>query len=178
MTTAVIDLSYPAVEIPAIAPVSYIQTPVPVFDFKDPPVDPMEVCRILYQSKARYPCLGLAANQLGLPYRALIFGMPDSEDYGILFNPTIVFHSGTQIGDEGCISFPGILLRIERPQEIRVRYQNVMAGGVTHTSLFTGLTARIICHEIDHLNGIDFRTLVSKLKQTMVRKKLRKMKRQ
>jgi peptide deformylase len=96
---------------------------------------------------------GLAANQVGYESSVFVFGY--GEKYNAMFNPEIISCSmHDQIGPEGCLSFVGLVLNIKRPNEIVVRYQDAL--GKFHTSTFTGLTARVISHEIDHLNGIVF----------------------
>ena len=67
-----------------------------------------------------------------------------------------------ELGQEGCLSFPGLLLQISRPKIIMVRYQN--NKGEFLLSRLTGLEARCFQHELDHLDGITFNKRVSKLK--------------
>lgn len=97
--------------------------------------------------------LGLSAIQVGLPLRVFVMrGIP--ADYA-MFNPRIVYSSEEQhVMKEGCLSFPGLYCRVKRPYEIRVRFQG--PDGMTYTRLFGGLTSRVIQHEIDHLDGIQF----------------------
>ena len=54
--------------------------------------------------------------------------------------------------EEGCLSFPGLIVKVKRPQHIRVRFQT--PNGDTITKQFTGMSARVFQHEIDHLNGV------------------------
>ena len=97
--------------------------------------------------------IGLAANQVGLPYRA--FAMRGHPQNFVCFNPRIVQPSEQEvILEEGCLTYPGLLVKIKRPQHVRVRF--TMANGETRTDTFTGMTARIFQHELDHLNGIKF----------------------
>jgi peptide deformylase len=96
--------------------------------------------------------VGLAAPQVGFTDRIIIF----QNSFGIfeaLVNPHIGIESGyEEIQEEGCLSYPGITKRISRPVEIDVQYQN-QNGKKMALRKFTGFQARIICHEIDHLDG-------------------------
>jgi peptide deformylase len=96
--------------------------------------------------------VGLAANQAGFTDRIIViqnsFGM-----FEALVNPVIVLASPTtDISEEGCLSYPGINKQVSRHVQIDVRYQN-MQGKVMALRNFSGFPARIIQHEIDHLNG-------------------------
>jgi peptide deformylase len=100
-----------------------------------------------------YNGLGLAANQVGEPYR--IFAMRGQPENFVCFNPKIVQPSEMEVVlEEGCLTYPGLLVKIKRPQHIRVRFQ--MPNGETVTKQFTGMTARVFQHEMDHLDGIVF----------------------
>jgi peptide deformylase len=100
-----------------------------------------------------YNGLGLAANQVGEPYR--IFAMRGQPENFVCFNPKIVQPSEMEVVlEEGCLTYPGLLVKIKRPQHIRVRFQ--MPNGDTITKQFTGMTARVFQHEMDHLDGIVF----------------------
>lgn len=122
------------------------------FDFSNPPIDPSELAHILAQTMIANNGIGLAAPQIGLPYRAFVLtGKP------ILccFNPIIVDTSSEQIYlEEGCLSFPNLIVKIKRPKIIRARY--TMPNGETVTNKFIGMTARTFQHELDHLNGVVF----------------------
>jgi peptide deformylase len=75
--------------------------------------------------------------------------------------------------EEGCLSFPGIVLKVKRSQHIKVRYENIQ--GETKTNTYTGMTARIIQHECEHLDGEFFFTGLSKLKLQLALKKAKKL---
>ena len=94
--------------------------------------------------------LGLAANQVGVPYR--VFAMRGSPENFVCFNPRIVQPSAENIIlEEGCLSFPGLIVKVKRPKHIRVRFQT--PNGDTKTETFIGMTARVFQHELDHLDG-------------------------
>ena len=105
------------------------------------------------------PGIGLAANQVGVPYRVFVMiGSP--ADYAC-FNPKIVGFSNEIVElDEGCLSFPNLFVKIKRPRDIRVRFTDYNGDVSTHT--FTGMTARIFQHELDHLDGKLFYNLADR----------------
>ena len=121
------------------------------FDFSNPPVDPYELAANLAETMLENNGLGLSANQCGLPYR--VFVMHSEPLPLVFFNPRIVDVSEEQvILEEGCLSFPGLYIKIKRPRRIKVRYQE--PNGNTTTQVFEDLSARVFQHELDHLNGI------------------------
>ena len=96
--------------------------------------------------------LGLAAPQIGIPYRVFAF---TGDPVNVCFNPKIVDKSKEEIYlDEGCLTFPGLIIKIKRSSLIKVRF--TMANGETITKKLSGMTARCFQHELDHLNGILF----------------------
>lgn len=94
--------------------------------------------------------VGLAAPQVGILRRYCIVDAGD----GLveLINPVIVEKSGSQTGEEGCLSLPGQYGIVTRPLKVTVRAQNRNGENITVTA--EGLKARAFCHEIDHLDGI------------------------
>ena len=123
------------------------------FLFSTPPFDPIEFSRDLVKFMYEKNGIGLAANQVGVPYR--IFAMRGQPENFVCFNPKIVWKSDAKIElEEGCLTFPGMLVKIIRPQHIRVRF-NTPNGDIL-TKQFTGMTARIFQHELDHLDGVLF----------------------
>ena len=94
-------------------------------------------------------CVGMAANMIGVPKRIIAFDNAGS--YMLMFNPEIVKTSGPYTAEEGCLSLPG-RRSTKRYQSIKVQYQN--ESFQTRLKTFTGWTAQIIQHEIDHCNGI------------------------
>lgn len=94
-------------------------------------------------------CVGMAANMIGVSKRIIAFDNDDS--YMVMFNPEIVKASGEYETEEGCLSLSGIR-KTKRFQSIKVQYQNETFQ--TRLKTFTGWTAQIIQHEIDHCNGI------------------------
>ena len=94
-------------------------------------------------------CVGMAANMIGVAKRIIAF---ESEDgYLVMFNPVIVKQSGAYETDEGCLSLTGTR-KTKRHKVIKVQWQNEKFQ--TRLKTFTGWTAEIIQHEIDHCEGI------------------------
>ncbi len=97
----------------------------------------------------REGCVGMAANMIGVCKRIIVF---DNEgEYMTMLNPEIVKSSGTYEAEEGCLSLVGTR-KAKRYRSVKVRYQNEAMQ--TRLKTFTGWTAQIIQHEIDHCNGI------------------------
>ena len=94
-------------------------------------------------------CVGMAANMIGVNKRIIAFD--DNGSYQVMFNPVIVKHSGPYEADEGCLSLTG-RRKTKRFQTIKVQWQNEKLQ--TRLKTFTGWTAEIIQHEIDHCEGV------------------------
>ena len=94
-------------------------------------------------------CVGMAANMIGVAKRIIIFD--DNGTTSVMFNPEIVKSSGPYEAEEGCLSLTGTR-KAKRYRSIKVRYQNERFEMRLKT--YTGWTAQIIQHEIDHCNGI------------------------
>lgn len=101
---------------------------------------------------------GIAAPQIGALERVCFIDctdhpkVPDAQGPIVMVNPELVSHSGIEIGREGCLSLPEITANVARPVEIAVRYQDV--DGVVHEIEASDFEARVILHEMDHLDGI------------------------
>ena len=123
------------------------------FDFNNPLFDPMEFAQELVNFMLEKNALGVAANQVGVPYR--VFAMRGSPENFVCFNPKIVGTSEAEVLlEEGCLSYPGLLVKVKRPQHVRVRF--TAPNGETFTQQFTGLAARVFQHEFEHLEGKRF----------------------
>lgn len=94
-------------------------------------------------------CVGMAANMIGVSKRIIAFDCEGT--YMVMFNPVIVKKQGAYSAEEGCLSLSGTR-KTERYQSIKVQWQNEKFQ--TRAKTFTGWTAQIIQHEIDHCNGI------------------------
>jgi peptide deformylase len=141
------------------------------FDFGNPNLDTADISSRLIETAKLHNIFGVAANQVGLPYRVFIAG--SGEEYVAFFNPVIISVSGGNIIlPELDISNMGLQLHIKRPKDIVVQYQDYI--GETKLVQFGGLTSRIIQQNVDRLNGIDFKTKVSKFNLERKQKSLNK----
>jgi len=136
-----------------------LHTPVEKFDFtKEFPIHPIELANNLIETMTHHKGLGLSANQCGLPYRVFVLW---SNNPLACFNPRIVDQSSNMVlGEEGCLSFPNLVIPIKRPRSIKVRFQDYT--GEMKTEIFNGMTARCFLHELDHLDGIDYTSKANK----------------
>lgn len=120
------------------------------FDWMIPQRDPLELAALLEQRMNDLGGLGLSAVQIGIPLR--VFSMRTRPDVTV-FNPRIVDMSSETVDlDEGCLTYPGLVLKVKRPRMIKVRF--TMKNEETVTMKFDGMTARIFLHELDHLDGV------------------------
>ena len=143
------------------------------FDFQNPPLDPAKIAHILARTMIEQKGLGLAAPQIGLPVRAFVMM---SNPVLCCFNPKIVDRTSKMIIlEEGCLTFPGLYLKIPRPEIIKVRF--TLPNGETKTEKFIGMSARIFQHELDHLNGILYTNRVGPVALTLAKNKAKKLNR-
>ena len=127
------------------------------------------------------PGIGLAAIQVGIPKRLLVIDLQEEETEGeepvrnprVFVNPEILDPSdGHSVYNEGCLSVPDQYAEVERPAQIRARWQDL--EGNVHEETMTGMMATCLQHEMDHLEGILFIDHLSRLKRQMVLKKIEK----
>lgn len=123
------------------------------FDFSNPPMDPIELAQSMVKFMYDNNGIGLAANQVGIPYR--VFAMRGNPENFVCFNPKIIYTSVEKIAmEESCLNFPGMIVKIKRPKDIRCRFQT--PNGDILTKQFSGMTARIFQHEMDLIDGVIF----------------------
>jgi len=145
---------------------------LPEFDFNNPPVKPNEFASALVETCKLNKGIGLSANQCGFEHRVFVMGA--GEEYVAFFNPKIVMASKEEEHmEEGCLSFPLLSLRITRPKEIMVEYQDF--NGQIRNTKFVGISARCFQHELDHMNGIVYTSKVKPLAYKMGLKKQQKV---
>jgi peptide deformylase len=97
--------------------------------------------------------VGLAAPQVGVLRRVVVMDVSeDKSDYLELINPEITEVEGSQTGNEGCLSLPGLCGVVTRPMVVKVKAQNRDGKWCLYKG--EGLKARCFCHEIDHLEGV------------------------
>jgi peptide deformylase len=119
------------------------------------------------------PGIGLAATQVDVHQRVVVIDVSeDKNDLRVFINPTLGRCEGSQVGEEGCLSVPGIYDKVERAERVVVTYMDL--EGQEQTLEAEGLLAVCIQHEIDHLNGTVFVDHLSMLKQARIKNKMAK----
>jgi peptide deformylase len=144
--------------------------PVEVFD-----EDLARFVADMHQTMIKADGVGLAAPQVAVGKQVCIVDLSVGEDPDQLFvliNPEIVDQSGAQRGEEGCLSFPGIVTVIDRPTYVKVACRS-LAGDPVEVEA-EGFLARAFCHEIDHLDGVLMTERVNAVKKEMIQKKISK----
>ncbi len=147
------------------------------FDFENPQVDPEKLQEQLIENMIHHRGYGLSANQIGIPVRA--FSMILDENALVVFNPEILeWSDDTTYIKEGCLSFPGLWVAIERARTVAVKFH--VFDGEEQGGSMTDLSARIFQHESEHMDGDLFIDNVTnfKLKSAMRKRNmfLRKLK--
>lgn len=145
--------------------------PVTVFD------DQLkELVRDLADTMYAAPGAGLAANQIGVSTKVVIIDIsPDKEDrkHLVLVNPEILDGEGSIVDEEGCLSVIDCTAKVKRFKKIRVKAQDT--DGNTHEFDAENHFARVVQHEVDHLNCILFIDRISTLQRSFYKKRLKKM---
>lgn len=115
--------------------------------------------------------VGLSANQIGIDNRVFCVKMAGFEE--TFFNPVVVKEGEkSTLFKEGCLSQPGVFITLKRPDSIMLEFTTI--DGERKQSLFSGITARIIQHEYDHMEGRNFLDLASPLKKALALKQAKK----
>jgi peptide deformylase len=96
--------------------------------------------------------IGLAAPQIGILKRVIVIDLYDEDGPMALINPRIIDQNGLQMEEEGCLSLPGRHGVVKRPLSVTVQFEET--DGLTYEMVGEELLARVLCHEIDHLDGI------------------------
>ena len=140
-----------------------------------PDLDRDDVEEKLLDSMKNYNGIGLSANQIGIMERVFVmYSDVKKRETITCFNPEIVTKSDTEIlMEEGCLTYPGLWLKVKRPDGIEVQYED-KSGEIQHQAMF-GLECRIFLHEYDHMEGTDFTRKVSKIRLDRAKKRLSKM---
>jgi len=123
------------------------------------------------------PGVGLAATQVDVHEQIIVLDVSDTHNQLMVFiNPEILCNSGDTESEEGCLSVPGIYEKVQRAEKVTVRALN--EKGESFTLEAEGFLAICIQHEMDHLRGKVFVEYLSQLKQTRLRAKLKKRRRE
>lgn len=119
---------------------------------KDADAEDVQTAKDLAETLEHYKegCVGMAANMIGVPKRIIVFY--DSKKIITMFNPEITGKNQPYETEEGCLSLLGGPRSVTRYKSIKVRYQDRFMK--THEKRFSGFTAQIIQHEVDHCNGV------------------------
>ena len=134
------------------------------------------VAQEMFETMFEAEGIGLAAPQVNIPKAFLVIGMPreNQEPERLFFaNPEILESRGESSFQEGCLSVPGISDEVIRPEWIQVKYQDL--EGQEHVLEDGGLLARVLQHEIDHLNGILFVDRLSPARKALLKNSLKKL---
>jgi len=144
------------------------------FDFNNPPTNPHELANDLIETMVHNKGLGLSANQCGLPYRVFVLW---SNPTKVMFNPVIADVSTEEVTlEEGCLTYPNLFVKIKRPKLVRVRYMD--SYGDAHTDKFTGISARCVLHEVEHMNGEVYLSKANKFHYDQAMRQRKKYKRE
>ena len=156
---------------------------LPILRFPDPrlkkvalPVDNVddEVRRLAHdmaETMYEAPGIGLAATQVDVHRRVIVIDISETRDQLlVVINPELIASEGEQVGEEGCLSVPGIYDKVERAERVVVRYLDL--DGNVQTIEAEGLLAVCLQHEMDHLQGKVFVEHLSPLKQMRIKNKL------
>jgi len=135
----------------------------------------VELAQSMVKTMHSAPGIGLSAPQVNKSKRLITVDLSvgeKSEDLIILANPELLDQEGEIISEEGCLSLPGIQEKVPRSAKAVIKGIDLM--GNERLIEAEGLLARVLCHEIDHLNGKLFIDYLSPLKRSLIRKKLKK----
>jgi peptide deformylase len=130
----------------------------------------------LWKVVYEYGGFGLSAIQIGVPKRVAVVDISLGEDPNqryVLINPTVPSGTGRYVCKEGCLSVPGFSEFVERPKDIDVVFEDEKF--VIRCIQAKGMLARVIQHEIDHMNGVLFLDHISSLKREIIRNKIKKI---
>jgi peptide deformylase len=158
-----------------------VKWPNPILDTPGEPVTEFgdklkKLVSDMFETMYSAPGVGLAAVQVGVSQRLFVMdcsGGKDPEQRIALINPEVLRVEGTQNGEEGCLSFPGIFTPVERNLRAVVRAQDINGNEFEIDGM--ELTARCMLHETDHCDGIVFLDKMSPIKRELVKRKIKKL---
>lgn len=141
-----------------------------------------EFINIMFKRMYEEEGVGLAANQIGIPYQIVVIDTTkreDTEEKGVklaLINPKIVEKTGKVQSTEGCLSFPNIQITIPRAEKIKVIAKDLEGKDIEIEA--EGFLSIVLQHEIDHINGIPFINHLTPVKRRLVLEKYKKLKKE
>lgn len=149
------------------------------------PRPPTELVEGLTKIVEEHGALGISAIQVGVPLRVMLVGESIKQgvgvsDYATIINPRNVEISGLPIKmTEGCLSFPGLWLTVERNSEVSFEYDEFIGSitPITKSKVYSGIRAQCFLHELEHMDGILFTSKVSRLERDIAFRKRLKRKR-
>ena len=121
------------------------------------------------------PGVGLAANQIGLPWRLFVVNIgveTDKDNLVTVVNPEIIAMEGSELGEEGCLSIPDVISEVNRASQIEIKGYDLDGNEVRYEA--QGYLARAFQHEMDHLNGVLFWDNLGKVKRDILKRKFKK----
>jgi peptide deformylase len=132
----------------------------------------------LFETMSAAEGVGLAANQIGVPSRVFVVDcssvVPDGPKLA-LCNPELISSGSRGRAEEGCLSFPGMYVQVDREEVAHLRYEST--EGTTEEIKAVGLVARVLLHELDHLNGILYIDGLSTMRRVLLAPRLKTFKR-
>jgi peptide deformylase len=131
--------------------------------------------RMTYTMHHTYTAIGLAAPQVGESLQLSVIDLSmgkNEKDLVLLLNPEILETDGMENGEEGCLSFPGMTMKVNRPTRIFMKTLDIDGNEIKRE--VDGFLARVIQHEIDHLHGTLIIDHVSSLKRKFVKKDIKR----
>ena len=165
---------------PEMLPIIYYPDPIlrkatePIEEIDD---EVREMVESMALTMAEARGLGLAANQVGWNKRlALVSESGLVDDYRVVINPEVLSQEGAIAEEEGCLSFPGLLGLITRPERITIRYMNLEGEFIEEEA--EELLARCFMHEIDHLDGILFISKMTPADRLRLKKSIKELEEQ
>ena len=146
-----------------------------------------EYINIMFKKMYEEEGVGLAANQIGIPFQIVVIDTTkreskeeeENKEKGVklaLINPKIIEKSGTVQSTEGCLSFPGIQITIPRAEKVKVVAKDIEGKDIEIET--DGFLAIVLQHEIDHINGIPFINYLPPVKRRLVLEKYMKTKKE
>jgi peptide deformylase len=149
-----------------------LESEIPLYKGQLPNFQMNNIVQRLKMTMKKYSGIGLSANQCGVYERVFVIG---TEEFQLVcINPEVVNVSDEiEKDNEGCLSYPGLFLKIPRPRSIKAKFLN--ENGEQQEMWLDGLTARCYLHELDHMNGVKFTNKVGPVSLSQGRRKQEKI---